>query len=38
VQRNALIKKGLIYAPRHGTVDYTVPGFAAYLQRRGEAD
>lgn len=36
VQRDALIKKGLIYAPRHGTVDYTVPGFAAYLQRRGE--
>jgi hypothetical protein len=38
VQRNALIKKGLIYAPRHGTVDYTVPGFADYLQRRGGAD
>lgn len=37
VQRNALIKKGLIYAPRHGTVDYTVPGFAVYLKRRGEA-
>jgi hypothetical protein len=27
VQRNALLEKGLIYA-RHGTVDYTVPGFA----------
>lgn len=38
VQRSALIKKGLIYAPRHGTVDYTVPGFADYLQRRGGAD
>jgi hypothetical protein len=38
VQRNALIKKGLIYAPRHGTVDYTVPRFAAYLARRGDAD
>jgi hypothetical protein len=38
VQRNALIKKGLIYAPRHGTVDYTVPRFADYLARRGEAD
>jgi hypothetical protein len=35
VQRNALIKKGLIYAPRHGTVDYTVPGFVDYLRRRG---
>ncbi|MEA2492897.1 MAG: hypothetical protein QOJ29_808 [Thermoleophilaceae bacterium] len=38
VQRNALIKKGLIYAPRHGTVDYTVPRFAGYLERRGEPD
>jgi hypothetical protein len=38
VQRNALIKKGLIYAPRHGTVDYTVPRFADYLARRGDAD
>lgn len=37
VQRNALIKKGLIYAPRHGTVDYTVPGFAEYLRRRAAA-
>jgi hypothetical protein len=27
-------KKGLIYAPRHGTVDYTVPGFVDYLRRR----
>lgn len=35
VQRNALIKKGLVYSPRHGTVDYTVPGFSDYLQRRG---
>jgi hypothetical protein len=35
VRRNALIKKGLIYAPQHGLVDYTVPHFADYLQRRG---
>ncbi len=28
VQRNALIRKGLIYSPRHATVDYTVPRFA----------
>lgn len=33
-KRNALIKKGLIYAPRHGTVDYTVPRFTDYLRRR----
>jgi hypothetical protein len=36
VRRNALIKKGLIYAPRHGTVDYTVPGFGDYLHRRDQ--
>ncbi len=35
-QRDALIKKGLIYSARHGTVDYTVPRFAEYLQRREE--
>ena len=34
VRRSALIKKGLIYVPRHGTVDYTVPRFADYLHRR----
>ena len=34
VRRNALIRKGLIYAPEHGTVDYTVPHFAAYLKRQ----
>ena len=34
VQRDALIKKGLIYASQHGTVDYTVPRFADYLHRR----
>jgi hypothetical protein len=36
VQRNALIRKGLIYAPRHATVDYTVPRFADYLRRRSD--
>jgi len=35
VRRNALIKKGLIYAPHHGFVDYTVPRFADYLKRSG---
>jgi hypothetical protein len=37
-KRNALIKKGLIFAPQHGTVDYTVPRFADYLRRRNGAD
>lgn len=36
VQRNALIKKGLIYAPRHGALDFTVPRFADYLRRRAD--
>ncbi len=34
VQRNSLIRKGLIYSPRHGTVEYSVPRFADYLHRR----
>jgi hypothetical protein len=34
MKRNALIKKGLIFAPQHGAVDYTVPRFADYLRRR----
>ncbi|MGA7703960.1 MAG: ATP-binding protein [Solirubrobacteraceae bacterium] len=38
MKRNALIKKGLIYVPQHGTVDYTVPRFADYLRRRDGAD
>ncbi len=37
VQREALIKKGLIYASEHGTVDYTVPRFADYLHRLAQA-
>lgn len=36
VQRDALIKKGLIHAPQHGAVDYTVPHFADYLKRRND--
>jgi AAA ATPase domain len=35
VRRNNLIRKGLIYAPEHGLIDYTVPHFAKYLRRRG---
>ena len=34
MKRNALIKKGLIFVPQHGTIDYTVPRFADYLRRR----
>jgi hypothetical protein len=35
MRRNHLIKKGLIFSPQHGTVDYTVPRFADYLHRLG---
>lgn len=31
--RAQLMSKGLIYAPEHGQVAYTVPGMAAYLER-----
>lgn len=31
--RAQLIHKGLIFATRHGEIDYTVPGFAKYLRR-----
>lgn len=34
MRRNRLIQKGLIYAPEHGFVDYTVPRFAEYLARQ----
>jgi hypothetical protein len=36
VRRNTMIKKGLIYAPQHGCLDYTVPRFADFLKRRGQ--
>jgi hypothetical protein len=32
--RQALIRKGLIYVPKHGTVDFTVPHFADFMRRR----
>jgi hypothetical protein len=32
VQRDALIQKGLIWSPRRGQVDFTVPLFAEYLR------
>ena len=34
LHRDALIKKGLIYSPEHGVVDFTVPRFAAFMRRR----
>jgi hypothetical protein len=33
-QRDSLIKKGLIYAPRLATLDFTVPRFDDYMRRR----
>lgn len=32
--RQALIRKGLVYVPEHGSVDFTVPHFAAFMRRR----
>jgi hypothetical protein len=32
--RQALIRKGLIYVPEHGSVDFTVPHFGAFMRRR----
>jgi AAA ATPase domain len=34
VHRDSLIKKGLVYSPRMGALDFTVPLFADYLRRR----
>lgn len=34
VHRDSLIKKGLIYSPDHGFVDFTVPHFAPFMRRR----
>jgi hypothetical protein len=32
IYRDALIRKGLIWSPRRGLVDFTVPSFAEYLR------
>jgi hypothetical protein len=32
--RASLIAKGLVYAPEHGVVAFTVPGMAAFIQRQ----
>lgn len=34
--RANLINKGLVYAPEHGVLAYTVPGMAAYVHRHRE--
>ena len=34
VQRESLIRKGLVYSPRTGQLDFTVPMFSDYLLRR----
>lgn len=38
VHRDALMKKGLIYRPEYGVVDFTVPHFAAFMRRRYPID
>lgn len=35
--RNGLIAKGLVYAPEHGVVAFTVPGMAAFIDRQIDA-
>ena len=32
--RDSLIKKGLIYSPDYGQVDFTVPKFSPFMRRR----
>lgn len=36
--RDGLLKKGLIYQPVHGYVDFTVPQFAAFIRRHYPLD
>jgi hypothetical protein len=36
--RDSLIKKGLIYSPDHGAVDFTVPHFSPFMRRRYPLD
>ena len=31
--RSNLIRKGMIYSPRHGVIDYSVPVFGDFLRR-----
>ena len=34
MQRDALIRKGLVYSPKSGLLDFTVPMFGDYMLRR----
>ncbi|WP_104140916.1 ATP-binding protein [Arthrobacter sp. ZGTC131] len=36
VIRSRLIAKGVIYAPEYGSIQFTVPGMAAFIARQGE--
>lgn len=36
VTRARLIAKGVIYAPEHGSIQFTVPGMAAFIARQAE--
>lgn len=38
VTRDSLLKKGLIYSPSHGYVDFTGPQFAAFIRRHYPLD
>ncbi len=35
--RASVIKKGMIYSPSYGEIDFTVPLFSEYLQRQEAA-
>lgn len=37
-RRDGLIKKGMIYSPSYGTIDFTVPLFNEFLVRRYGTD
>lgn len=37
VIRSRLIAKGVVYAPEHGSIQFTVPGMAAFIARQTEA-
>lgn len=36
IARSRLISKGLIYAPDHGAVSFTVPGMSGFISRQFE--